>query len=172
MSNALQGLATGNRKGKPELREQQIHTPQCVLDICIKLWGEIHLDPCASPAREQFASECYYADGLTRPWSNCCFVNPPYKNLKDWLAKSEQEDGLEIHEQILLFPVRPNRKWWCQYMSPYQGPITAVAWLKPLKFEGYKQAFPTPLVLVYTGVETQDFESLAKDISCHIGGLG
>jgi hypothetical protein len=175
MSDALTGFATGNRTGKPAEREQQILTPQCILDVCTALWGAIHLDPCAASVTQPIATKNYYGhnndpraggNGLTDPWCNYAYVNPPYKHLKLWLAKSLSEVA-KAQEQILLFPVRTNRVWWCDYvrLTP-----TAVSWLKPLKFKGYKQAFPAPLVLVYTGNNSSDFRYYVKDLACYVGG--
>lgn len=165
----MQGLATGNRAGKPKLREQEVLTPLSILDVCEGLWGGIELDPCAA-AQRVIARRSYVhpeQDGLTGLWVDQCYVNPPYKDLKKWLRKSTSEDARGVHEQVLLFPVRPNRVWWCEYM--HEVP-TSVAWLKPLKFKGYSQAFPAPLVLVYTGYNIDTFEELARPLACYIGG--
>jgi hypothetical protein len=49
MTDSMQGLATGNRKGKPAEREQTILTPQCIVDVCVHMWGKINMDPCDAP---------------------------------------------------------------------------------------------------------------------------
>lgn len=168
-NDAMRGLATGNRTGKSVKREQQIHTPECVLDVCRAVWKSgIYLDPCASP-EASFAEIEYRERGTEQPWFDRSYINPPYVDLKLWLAKSATEFDAGVVEQILLFPVRPNRKWWCDYM--HSDGITA-AWLKPLKFVGFDQAFPAPLVLVYTGEQVARFSKAAKPLACHVGGLG
>lgn len=170
-NDAMRGLATGNREGKPVGREQQIHTPDVILDVCEAVWGNITLDPCASGEHSCRAQHEYFSDGLEATWMDCCFVNPPYKHLESWLEKSCFEwNESDVHEQILLFPVRPNRSWWCRYMSDDEI-VASVAWLKPLKFVGFKSAFPAPLCLVYTGKDVVTFEEAVrtKGIAHHIG---
>lgn len=168
-NDAMRGLATGNCEGKSAKREQQIHTPECVLDVCRAVWPEgIQLDPCASPELS-FASTEYHERGTLRPWTSGTYVNPPYGNLKDWLAKSVAELNRGIVEQILLFPARPNRIWWCEYM--HMDELTT-AWLKPLKFRGFDSGFPAPLVLVYTGENRVEFVEAVEPLACYIGQLG
>lgn len=170
--NAMQGLATGNRAGKSAKREQQIHTPDSILAVCRAVWPEgIALDPCASHDRVPIASLEYFGpalgrfDGIVANWADRTYFNPPYAELKAWLDKSTREYAAGVTEQIGLFPVRPNRVWWCQYVSIVP---TRIAWLRPLKFEGYAQAFPAPLCLVYTGQHAGQFERAARELSCLI----
>lgn len=169
--DAMQGLATGNRAGKRSDREQDIYTPDSVLEVCRAVWpAGIELDPCASlncpplAARQHYGGE--QGDGLTESWIDGVYFNPPYKDLKAWLAKSTKERAYaNVVEQIGLFPVRPHRVWWCEYMRVVP---TRIAWLKPLKFRYYKQAFPAPLVLVYTGSRTERFTTAVYDLACLI----
>lgn len=154
--NAMSGLATG---AKGNEREQDIHTPECVLDVCRATFGgTIVFDPCGSRTREPFAGmTCYERsanDGGVGEWPCGTFYNPPYKNLKDWL-----EHAADQPEHIGLYPVRPNREWWVGYHSEEAGIVKAIAWLKPLKFEGFTQAFPAPLVLVYSGHRVDAFKT-------------
>jgi len=167
----MRGLATGNREGKPVEREQQIHTPEIILEVCENVWSHINLDPCASREYTCRAQHEYFDGGLELEWCDGVYVNPPYKHLKLWLTKSITEHDAGREEQILLFPVRTNRSWWCGYMDREHGPVTSAAWLKPLKFHGFKSAFPAPLVLVYTGQHVDDFNATvdAAGIADHIG---
>lgn len=167
-ADAMSGLATG----KKTVREQEILTPACITDIARAVFGgQIQLDPCAAINRETlqvlgttnpvstFSGYCpeddgkMYRedDGLSQSWVDDTFVNPPYRDLKAWLAKSLVEKS---KEQILLFPVRPNRVWWCDYMRE----VDVYAFLKPLRFVGYNQAFPAPLCLAYFGPRKREFE--------------
>lgn len=169
--DAMQGLATGNRAGKRSDREQDIYTPDSVLEVCRAVWpAGIELDPCASLNCPPLAVRQHYGgeqgDGLTESWIDGVYFNPPYKDLKAWLAKSTKERAYaNVVEQIGLFPVRPHRVWWCEYMRVVP---TRIAWLKPLKFRYYKQAFPAPLVLVYTGSRTERFTTAVYDLACLI----
>lgn len=153
-NDAMRGLATGNREGKPAEREQDIHTPDVILDVCAALWGSIEFDPCASRTCEPFASRNLYIedDGLSVAWEPGAFWNPPYKDLAAWLAHAAAQE-----ERIGLYPVRTNRQWWCDFHSRH---VDRIAWLKPLKFAGFKQAFPAPLVLTYQGIDPEGFEEV------------
>lgn len=167
--NAMTGLATSNREGKPAQREQEIYTPWEIVDVCLNTWPEgIALDPCSGPVSLVPAASAYTGvkidtgdvnkdgtaitrwggSGLIAPWCARTYVNMPYGDLEDWLHKSAIEHSHGNTEQILLFPVRPNRTWWCRYMAEI---ATSVAWLRPLKFVGFSSGFPAPLVLVHTG---------------------
>lgn len=161
--DAMSGLATG---AKGNEREQDIHTPECVLDVCRATFGGVIVcDPCASRSRLEIAPVSIYEPNVDNPlklatggtchdWPIGTYYNPPYKNLKDWL-----EHAADQPEHIGLYPVRPNREWWCGYHSAEAGIVKAIAWLKPLKFEGFTQAFPAPIVLVYSGHRVGSFQS-------------
>jgi hypothetical protein len=151
-NDAMRGLATGNRAGKPAEREQTIYTPQCILDVCTQVWPDgIALDPCCGPGSIVPAHNNYgpAQDGLTLNWAPRTYVNPPYGTLDKWLAKALREPA----EQIILCPVRTNRPWWVDAMCR----MDAIAWLNPLTFCGFKSAFPAPLVLAYRGERIGEF---------------
>ena len=137
----------------PGVREQTIYTPQCVLDVVDQLWPEgIALDPCSGPdsivKAKDYCDLDAGKDGLTIPWPQFTFVNPPYKDLKKWLEKALHESGpLSFAEILLLVPVRTHRKWFREAM----GYATETVFLDPLKFHGFKQAFPAPMCLMYFG---------------------
>lgn len=157
--SAMTGLATGNRAGKSKERVQVVGTPPEVMWITRKLWGRAELDPCANPERPLNVAEHYFMLGDLKPWRDKTYVNPPYNALKHWLDKStEEHQAQRATEQILLIPVRPNRAWWCKYMIE----VNAFAYLKPLRFVGYKQAFPAPLALVYLGQNAAEFVQITK----------
>lgn len=171
--SAMRGLATGNRAGKPEERDQTVLTPQNIVDVLHATWPEgVALDPCTAAGSIVPAQITYDIErgenGLQRPWLDRTYCNSPYKSLKEWLDKSEYEaDAILIREQILLVPVRPNRVWWCKYMSSVPS---VIAWLKPVKFLGFKSGFPAPLALVYTGSRTEAFAEACIEIATHVGG--
>lgn len=184
--NAMRGLATGAREGKPLKREQTIYTPQEIIDVCVGLWGQIALDPCSGPNSIVPAVEAWCGtqvdtgrkgkngpimewrgSGLLTGWTDYTYVNPPFEVLEGWLAKSMFECESGATEQVLLFPVRPNRVWWSTYMSSVPS---RVAWLKPLAFHGQEQALPVPLVLVYTGARANQFHRLVEPLSTFVGG--
>jgi hypothetical protein len=176
MTNAMSGLATG---AKGNDHEQTVHTPDVILDVCREVFGgTIAMDPCASFGNE-FAVENLYGpghaarsfsltsdrDGLKEVWTDGTYWNPPYKYLKAWMAHARKQPI----EHIGLFPVRTNRQWWCDYMLTE---VDRIAYLKPLKFKGYTQAFPAPLVLVYRGPNGDAFEGAVRgrNLACTVAG--
>lgn len=93
-------------------------TPNHVLDVVIGV-GPIHLDPCwnenagVSPLVKYDGDKL--GDGLKANWATTCsaglaFVNPPYDNVKRFVAKCVEEaaEGCEI---ILLVAARTETKW-------------------------------------------------------------
>jgi hypothetical protein len=159
----------------PGKREQTILTPDCVLNAVQAQWPEgIALDPCAENPKDLCGAEKRNAvgkliwpadpeyvwtleqntpaaqhyrldrgeDGLELPWRDRTFVNPPYGNLKDWLHKSTQEC---IFEHIMLIPLRTQRAWFDLAIWDW------VVFLRSIKFKGYAQAAPMPMVLGYCG---------------------
>lgn len=154
--NALQSLHNGALTGK---REQSIYTPQCIVDALLRLWPEgIACDPCWGPgsivpatikcrapgAEEEPAwLEPTWEDGLRFPfWPARTYVNPPYDDLQPWIERFHAS-----WECVLLTPVRTHRKWWRPLLQDHY----LRCWLNPIKFIGYAQTFPAPLVLVYNG---------------------
>lgn len=189
----MRGLATGNREGKADQREQQIYTPWDIVDVCLQTWPEgIALDPCSGPDSQIPALESWHGThvdtgrrtpkgeavckwtgpGLHTPWRMRSYINMPYSDLELWLDKSRAEATLGITEQILLFPVRPNRDWWSAYMRDV---ATSISYLRPLAFVGHDQTFPAPLALVHTGRDrnnetTARFRRACRPLSTHVGG--
>jgi len=135
----------------PGERPQDIFTPLWMVDAIAEWWGGIALDPCSHPDSPVYgiASEAYYTPELgLQPWRDRTYWNPPYKDLKVWLAHALAQDG----RWLGLIPVRPQRTWWLGFAER----VDAICWLPPIKFEGYDQAFPAPLVLAYRGEDAPD----------------
>ncbi len=155
--DAMRGLSTGNRVGKPAERKQEVLTPQCIVDVCNKVWGQIVLDPCwceGALTNPIHKFEFPPIDALTAPWITFSYINPPYKDLKQWLAYGRTQPD----EQIWLVPVRTHRKWWRQWRDE----LDVYCELDPLKFLGYDCAFPAPLLLGYKGAKGATFITACK----------
>jgi len=58
-------------------------------------------------------------------------------------------------EHMLLVPVRTHRAWWCHTAKRARK----IAWLAPVTFIGYDQAFPTPLCMMYFGLRFEAFDA-------------
>jgi hypothetical protein len=147
-------------------RPQEIYTPQVILDVIAEVWPEgITLDPCSGPESIVPARIRYDGspgkDGLEEVWYDFTYFNPPYKDLKKWMAKAVAESPANNVEIIGLFPVRPHRVWWRRTAVK----AAALSCLDPLCFRGYKQAFPAPLCLMYWGSRVEKFYEACKKVS-------
>lgn len=154
----MTGLNTGNREDKPAEREQEILTPKKIVDVVRGAFGgRIELDPCA--AVDEFGdpigfvdAERWYdgslaaplpqcQDGLKRAWADHTFVNPPYADLKAWLAKARAESAYGArapkHRIAVLCPVRSNRVWWRDTRNIARV-IGAYVELDPFAFVGFE----------------------------------
>ena len=127
-------------------RPQEILTPQYIID---KLPWVPECDPCSCegslvPATVRYFGPPHDPGGLVLPWVDRTFFNPPYKDLKLWLARAVEQDTVW---SIGLVPVRTHRKWFREALNA----CTDLELLNPLKFVGYEQAFPAPLCLMSFG---------------------
>lgn len=153
-----------------EDRPQEIYTPQVVLDVVAEVWpGGIFLDPCSGagsivPALLRFnivpQADALLVDGISVPWLNFTYANPPFKYLGDWLKKAMLEASLGL-EIIVLCPVRTHRVWFRRAMKH----CTAITYLDPLCFRGFAQAFPAPLCLFYWGKRRELFLHASRRVS-------
>jgi len=90
-------------------------TPRSVFD---PLDEEFHftLDPCALP--DTAKCESYFTpddDGLAQPWApHRVFMNPPYGQLPQWVAKAYRE-SLRGALIVCLLPAATSSEWWHRY---------------------------------------------------------
>jgi len=157
--DGLQGLATGNRTGKPAERKQEILTPPEIVNVCKVMWADqISLDPCWCEGSITDPLDRYEypkQDGLKLPWCGYSYINPPYRDLKDWLEYGPTQPA----PQIWLVPVRTHRRWWRHWRDYCTD---AYCELDPVKFIGYDQFFPAPLLLGYRGDIPSKFMEVAR----------
>lgn len=152
--NALRSFFGARKNGEP--RNQDINTPQFLIDAILELWPEgIACDPCANETSKVPSRLPIYPfmrpDGIGYDWPNFTYANPPYNKLKDWLTKP-----VPGREHLMLAPCRPNRRWYCEAIGTF--PVTC--WLKPFPFDGHTQAYPTPLGLSYWGTRIKEFNRI------------
>ena len=167
MSKAPKVLACLYEGGRE--REQVIYTPEVIRDVIRELWPYgLALDPCSGPesileptrAYGPHLSDPSLQDGLAVPWVPRTYVNPPYKHLKEWLAKAVAEATRGVSEILVLAPVRTHRPW---FRTAWLHADCVIA-LNSLKFRGYDQAFPAPLCLMYWGDRAGILELLASPL--------
>ena len=154
MSDAMTGLATGNRDDKPEEREQQILTPPALVALVRAIFdGPIELDPCA--AVDEWGDVLGFVgarrhhdgtlaaplpacqSGLTQTWPDRTFVNPPYAELRAWLRKALDEAEL-CYKIVVLCPVRSSRWWWRSARNIARA-CGAYVELNPFAFVGFEK---------------------------------
>lgn len=91
-------------------------TPKPIIDAL----GIFDLDPCQSHNQPwACASRGYTADddGLTKPWSGCVWLNPPYgRDIERWIARlAEHGNG------VALMFARTDTKWFHSFCSQSHG---------------------------------------------------
>lgn len=171
----------------PGDRPQEIFTPRPLLNAIHKVWPRIEFDPCGHPDSPIVATRVltgiqipklnrdgsvsykkngdprlvWSGEGLDTEWPDGTYSNPPFSDLEEWMVKAASGVKKEVMQ---LVPVRTHRKWWTAVASQ----CTAIAWLKPVTFVGFDQAFPAPLAMLYFGVE-ESFVDAFSSVSCHIG---
>lgn len=180
---ALYGARAESRKNtvksliSPGERPQEIYTPRNILTAIRAMWPSIALDPCGSPDSIVYADETYCispsivqtkagttrvvylpgtpgeVDGLRAPWVDYTYVNPPFRSLDLWLDRALAE-GTSGKEILMLAPARTNRKWF----RAATRTCSSICELDPVTFEGFDQAFPAPLWMLYWGQLTNLFE--------------
>lgn len=170
-ARVVHDLATGDKR----TNEQEIYTPRSVIDVCLAVWPEgIRLDPCSGPdsivpaeirlqgrrvdsgRRTKHGATIWKWEGagLRRTWCSRTYCNPPFNQLRQWLAHAV---GSEV---IVLAPVRSHRGWWRDWRDAQE----AYCEMDPLKFLGYASSFPAPLILGYRGERVAQFKRAAAKL--------
>jgi site-specific DNA-methyltransferase (adenine-specific) len=85
-------------------------------------------------------------DGLRQPWSGTVWCNPPYSQLKSWVAKAwrERKSGVT---SVLLIPARTDTIAFHEYI--WQQPGVEIRFLRGrLQFSGRNKDAPFPSMVV------------------------
>jgi len=102
-------------------------TPPSVVLPINNLHSGIDLDPCAGRGtdigRENIRPP---KDGLAEPWHGVVFVNPPFSDKDEWLAKAVDEiERPEVEAIYLLTPDSTDTiSWWHEFIAEH----AAVTW--------------------------------------------
>lgn len=78
--------------------------------------NEFHFDFDPCPFQHEPAPLFGNSDGLSEPWGNRTFCNPPYgREIGFWVKKAydESQKGKLV---VLLIPSRTDTKWWHRYV--------------------------------------------------------
>jgi len=110
-------------------------------------FGKFTLDPCASC--ENHKTKKYYTfedNGLAQDWEGeTVFVNPPYRNLSEWVEKAYNESQKPGTKVVMLVPSRTDTKYWHKYVMKARE----IHFIKGrLKFGDSKNSAPFPSALV------------------------
>ena len=102
------------------------------------LYGKFDFDPCPANHDDAF-------DGLSIPWGQNNFVNPPFNALPKWLEKASQE-WQQGKQTVFLMPVRIHTEYFARIVSPHlgagPGKIECYVVYGGMKFQGYKDRAP------------------------------
>lgn len=105
------------------------------------------LDVCASIANAK-ASRYFTRedDGLSRKWSGCAWMNPPYgREIGRWIRKAfESVESGDAQVVVCLVPARTDTAWWHDYCQ--RGEVRFVR--GRLKFGDSKNSAPFPSAVV------------------------
>lgn len=120
-------------------------TPQDFFDRVNSQYGPLTLDVCASSENAKCPSYfTFQDDGLTKPWTGHCWMNPPYgRTIGLWMRKAweSSQAGAMV---VCLVPARTDTAWWHDYAM--KGDITFIR--GRLKFGGHHNSAPFPNALV------------------------
>lgn len=169
MNKELNKIRARECMAMPGERNQVVLTPELILEKVRHVFGgQIKLDPCTTLENPTNADKFYTEsdDGLSKKWKHKTYVNPPFKHLSNWMEKASYENV----EMIMLGPVRTHRKWFyttsksCDEIAG--EPFTSFAFIRTIKFQGHKQAFPAPLFIAYKGPSNERFKCAFSDLAC------
>lgn len=84
--------------------------------------------------------------GLSRDWGTRVFINPPYSEIKEWVAYAHAQAKKDSTEVIvMLIPSRTDTRWWHDYVME----ATEIRFIKGrLKFGNAKNSAPFPSCVV------------------------
>lgn len=96
-------------------------------------------------------------DGLTVPWKNDVFCNPPYgRTIGQWTAKALYEyECYNARQVLLLVPARTDTRWMRPLLTRQLCFVHG-----RLRFGEAQASAPFPSVLIYLGDETRRFRGI------------
>lgn len=129
-------------------RDQFAQTPTSLLQAFEAEYGAFDFDPC--PVNPTF-------DGLQIEWGTNNYVNPPFNNLKAWLAKSivEWRKGKSV---VFLMPIRIHTAYFLDMILPLfqENLITMHIIRGGVKFQNYEHRAPFGMMFLHFPRGTSD----------------
>lgn len=116
---------------------QNAETPDKVINIIAHLLGTRDwFDPCPASPTE---------DGLLSQWNTINYVNPPFRDAKEWILKAISEQNARNSRSLFLIPARTCTAYF--YDLIFKHAHTIIFMLNRIRFKGYKRLFGVPLML-------------------------
>jgi phage N-6-adenine-methyltransferase len=122
-------------------------TPQSTFDALNETYGPFDLD--VSATAENAKCPRYFSledDGLSQSWAKRNWCNPPYSQLKKWVAKAAQEAAFG-NMTVMLIPARTDTAAFHDHI--YRKANVEIIFLRGrLKFGDAKNSAPFPSMVV------------------------
>lgn len=129
-------------------KDQFAQTPTEVMLELVKEFGLLN-DVCPrNPQR----------NGLEETWQEVNYMNPPYAEINEWLAKAVSEWKMK-KTVVALLPVRSGTNWFHDYCLKYCSEIRFIR--QGIRFKGYRKKSPFPVGLFIFRAE--DAENLEEE---------
>ena len=134
-------------KNKFKSGNQEWETPDSLFNKISDIF-KFTRDVCASKENKKCNEFWSEKDScLDKKWDGINWMNPPYKNMKNFIIKAYEERERAI--TVCLIPARTNTKWWHLYCM--KGEIHFICG-RPI-FKGCSYGLPQPLALVIFGTK-------------------
>ncbi len=100
-------------------RDEEWETPQSLFDqACLDYDIKPVLDVCATKKNKKCKQYFDKAmDSLNRPWDRPFFLNPPYWNVKLWIAKAYLEHRLRNTSGMALIFAKTDTQMWHNFVE-------------------------------------------------------
>lgn len=118
---------------------QFAETPEWLWRAMESVYGKFDFDPC--PHNPKF-------DGLAVPWKRLNYCNPPYADIRPWLAKAIEEAS-RGKGTVFLIPFRPTAGYFQNLILPHARDMRILG--ENVAFRGYDQKMPVRLVVFIIG---------------------
>lgn len=148
---ALKNVTHPGRQGKKNGGKDEHYTPKDVIDLAVKVLGQIDLDPFSDgenvPAKRHFTIE---EDGLTTPWVGATvWMNPPFSDIGKCVAKWVEYFTEGGGEAGIVLAKQDSRTQWFEALM---NTADAVALHRGyLRFGDAKDVAPFPVAYFYYG---------------------
>lgn len=127
-------------------------TPRAVVESSARVLGveRFALDAAATEANAQAQRFCTLEhDGLTAPWEDATWCNPPFSRVAEFAYKARREAQVRGVRTAFLTPARVDTRWWHEQVMP--ALVSLHLCTRRLEYIGATQGrapFPTVLAIL------------------------